>query len=63
MPLIIERNQVMDVFSEAAERKWVIPAFGTENLTTTEAILTGALDHSKKINKPDIPIKIAITNQ
>ncbi len=63
MPLILERNHVLDVYSEAATRKWVIPAFGTENLTTTEAILSATLEHSEKIDTPNIPITLAITNQ
>ncbi len=63
MPLILERNHVLEIYSDAARRRWVIPAFGTENLTTTEAILAATLEYSKKINQPDIPITIAITNQ
>lgn len=63
MPLILERNHVLDVYKDAAQKRWVIPAFGTENLTTTEAILSATLEYSKKINQPDIPITIAITNQ
>ncbi len=63
MPLILERKDVLKVFSEAAQNRWTIPAFGTENLTTTEAVLTAALEYSKKINKPDIPVMVAITNQ
>jgi fructose/tagatose bisphosphate aldolase len=63
MPLILERQQVLDVYAKASQNKWVIPCFGTENLTTTEAILAAALDYSKKIDKPDIPLTIAITNQ
>ena len=63
MSLILERQQVLDVYAKAAQNRWVIPCFGTENLTTTEAILAAALDYSKKIDTPDIPITIAITNQ
>jgi fructose/tagatose bisphosphate aldolase len=63
MPLILERNNVLDVYAKAAQKKWVIPTFCTENLTTTEAILSAVLDYSRKINKPDIPVTIAITNQ
>ncbi len=62
MPLVLERNHVLDVYADAAQNKWVVPAFCTENLTTTEAILAGALEFSKLIGKPDIPITIAITN-
>jgi fructose-bisphosphate aldolase class II len=63
MPLILDRQQVLDIYSDAATRKWVIPTFNTENLTTTEAILSAALDYSRKISKPDLPVTIGITNQ
>ena len=63
MPLILDRQQVLDIYSDAATRKWVIPTFNSENLTTTEAILSAALDYSRKISKPDLPVTIGITNQ
>jgi fructose/tagatose bisphosphate aldolase len=62
MPLILERNKVLDVYANAAAKKWVVPTFCTENLTTTEAILSAALEYSKRINQPDIPVTVAITN-
>ncbi|KKT07621.1 MAG: Ketose-bisphosphate aldolase [Parcubacteria group bacterium GW2011_GWA2_43_17] len=63
MPLVLERNSVLDIYAKAAHKKWVIPTFCTENLTTTEAILSAALEYSEQINCQDIPITIAITNQ
>jgi fructose/tagatose bisphosphate aldolase len=63
MPLILNRNKVLDVYNEAAQKKWVIPTFNTENLTTTEAILSATLEYSRKINQPDLPVTIGITNQ
>lgn len=63
MPLILDRKKVLDVYNKAGQSRWVIPTLNSENLTTTEAILSGALDYSRKINKPDIPITIGITNQ
>ena len=62
MPLILNRKKVLEVYEKAGNRGWVIPAFNSENLTTTEAILQAALDYSQRINKPDIPITIGITN-
>lgn len=62
MPLILERNKVLDLFYEAAQKGWVIPTFNTENLSTSEAILSAALEYSQLINKADIPITIGITN-
>ena len=46
MPLVLERNQVLDQYAQAGQKKWVIPTFCTENLTTTEAILAGTLMYS-----------------
>ena len=63
MPLVLDRKQVLDIYAEAAARKWVIPTLNSENLTTTEAILSAALDFSKKTGKPDIPVTVGITNQ
>lgn len=63
MPLVLNRNKVLDIYREAAGKKWVIPTFNTENLTSTEAILAATLDYSKQINKPDLPVTIGITNQ
>ena len=63
MPLILDRNEVLGVYLEASQKKWVIPTFNSENLTTTEAILAGSLEYSRKINQPDIPVTIGITNQ
>jgi len=33
MPLILERQAVLDEYARAAERGWVLPAFNTENQT------------------------------
>jgi len=63
MPLILERRKVLDVYQEAAQKKWVIPTFNTENLTNTEAILAATLEYSQIINQPDLPVTIGITNQ
>lgn len=63
MSLILERNKVLGVYAEAALKKWVIPTFNSENLTTTEAILSAALDFSRKRGIADLPVTIGITNQ
>ena len=62
MPLIIERDAVLETYAQAADKGWVIPTICTENLTCTEAILTAAKDHAEWLNQPDIPITIAMTN-
>ena len=63
MPLILDRKQVLDVYAEAANRKWVLPNFNAENLTTVEAILQATYEYGKTIGKHDLPIIIGITNK
>lgn len=63
MPLILTRPEVLGIYAEAAQQRWVHPSFSTENLTTTEAILAGALAHSRRIGQPDFPITIALTHR
>jgi fructose-bisphosphate aldolase class II len=62
MPLILDREHVLDVFAEAYDRKWVLPTFNVENLTTVEAILEAAKEYGKTIGLEDLPIIIGITN-
>jgi fructose/tagatose bisphosphate aldolase len=63
MPLILDREKVLEVYEKAGLKKWVVPTFNAENLTTIEAILSATLEYSQKINQPDLPITIGITNQ
>ncbi len=62
MPLFLNKEQVQEVYAEAAARKWVLPTFNSENLTTSEAILASAMDYGRKIGVEDLPIIIGITN-
>ena len=62
MPLITDKYEVLNIYSEAAQRKWVIPCICTENLTTTEAILGAVKDYGEKIAVHNLPVTIAITN-
>ena len=62
MPLISDRKQVLDVFDEAHDRKWVLPTFNVENLTTTEAVLEAVKEYGKIVGIEDLPIIIGITN-
>ncbi len=61
--LITERRAVLDLYAEASQRKWVIPCFCTENLTTIEAVLAAVAEHGHQIGVPNLPITLAITNQ
>jgi fructose/tagatose bisphosphate aldolase len=62
MPLITDRQAVLDVYAAAAERRWVLPCFNSENLTTTEAILAAAADFGRQTGRADVPISIGLTN-
>ena len=48
MPIITGRENVLRVYEEAAQRGWVLPCLCSENLTTTEAILTAAEEYDVK---------------
>lgn len=63
MPIITGRENVLAVYEQAAKRGWVIPCICSENLTTTEAILTAASEFAKEKGYDRIPITLAITNQ
>lgn len=63
MPLVTDRQEVLEIFAQAQRRGWVIPAFGTENLTTTEAILAGAQERAQVLGESDLPIMIAATHR
>lgn len=63
MAIITGRKQVLSVYAEAAKRGWVIPCLCSENLTTTEAILTAASEFAAEKGYARVPITLAITNQ
>lgn len=61
MSIITDRNKVKDVYARAGEKGWVIPCFCSENLTTTEAILSAVKEYSEKNGVKNVPITIAMT--
>ena len=63
MPFVLERNHVLDIYAEAAERKWVLPTFNSENLTCSEAILASVKEYGQSIGITALPIIIGITNK
>lgn len=63
MPIITGRENVLAVYEQAAKKGWVIPCICSENLTTTEAILTAASEFAREKGYDRIPITLAITNQ
>jgi fructose-bisphosphate aldolase class II len=62
MPLVTRREEVLGIYDEAAKRKWVVPTFCSENLTTTEAILSAVKEYGDSLGIDNLPVTIAITN-
>ncbi len=63
MPIITQRQEVLDLYQEALQKNWVLPCFCVENLTTVEAILEAAREYGDQIGIDNLPIIVAITNQ
>lgn len=63
MSIVTNKKEVLDIYSEAARRQWVLPCFCSENLTTTEAILAAAKEFGEEFGEPALPVILAITNQ
>jgi len=63
VPIITDKKQVLNIYSEAERNRWVLPCFCTENLTTTEAILDATKEFGDEKGIKDLPIIVAITNQ
>jgi fructose/tagatose bisphosphate aldolase len=62
VPLITGRKDVLGIYAEAAQKKWVIPCFCSENLTTTEAVLAAVKEYGDHTGNPRLPVTLAITN-
>jgi fructose-bisphosphate aldolase class II len=62
VPLVTDRNQLLDIYDAAAQKRWVVPTFCTENLTTTEAVLAATEEHRKHLGASHLPVTLAITN-
>ena len=63
MPIVTGRENVLAVYEKAAQKGWVIPCFCSENLTTTEAVLTAAQAFAEEQGHDTVPVILAITNQ
>ena len=61
MPLITDLKQVKELYAEALENKWVLPAFNAENLVSLEGILAATKDYGDKSGHKDLPIIIGVT--
>lgn len=61
MAIIRGRKAVLGIYEEAARRRWVLPCFCSENLTTTEAVLEGARLRGEALGISDVPVIVAMT--
>lgn len=61
MSVICNREDVLDLYRAAGERGWVLPCICTENLTTTEAVLTAAEEFRQANELERLPIIVAMT--
>lgn len=61
MSVIRDADEVREIYRAAGERGWVLPCFCSENLTTTEAVLTAAEDFRTAHGLDVLPIILAIT--
>jgi fructose-bisphosphate aldolase class II len=59
--IVSSRSQVLEIYAEAGERRWALPCFCSENLTTTEAVLSAADEYGKARGLPNLPVILAIT--
>jgi hypothetical protein len=61
MSVIRDAAEARAIYRAAGERGWVLPCFCSENLTTTEAILTAAEEYRQAGGLDTVPIILAIT--
>jgi len=61
MSVIRDVAQTREIYSEAGERGWVLPCFCSENLTTTEAVLSAAEDFRTQHGLKTLPVILGIT--
>ncbi len=61
MSVIRDRQAVLEIYRAAGEKGWVLPCICTENLTTTESILTAAEEFRQEHGFDTLPIIVAMT--
>jgi len=62
MPIVLGKQNVVDVYRTAGERGWVVPTFCAENQTTVEAILAACQAKATELKKR-VPVTVAITGR
>lgn len=61
MSVIRNKEDVLKIYKESGEKGWVLPCFCSENLSTTEAILSAAEEYRVEHGLESLPIIVAMT--
>ena len=61
LPLVVETSKVREAYAAAAGKGWVVPCFCSENLTTSEAVLSAVQDFAGEHGLSHVPVTLAIT--
>ncbi|MCL2774807.1 MAG: class II fructose-bisphosphate aldolase [Oscillospiraceae bacterium] len=61
MGIIRDVSQTKEIYTKAGKNGWVIPCFCSENLTTTEAVLSAAEEFRTERGLYNLPVIMAIT--
>jgi len=61
MSIIRDVSQTKEAYAKASEKGWVIPCFCSENLTTSEAVLSAADEFRTEHGLEVLPVILAIT--
>lgn len=59
--IIKDATQVRELYAQARERGWVLPCLCSENLTTSEAIMSAAEEFRLEHGLKELPVVLAIT--
>ncbi len=62
MPIVLGKDQVVELYRAAAERRWVVPTFCAENQTTIEAVLAACQAKAEQLGVR-VPVTIAMTGR
>lgn len=62
MPIILGKEQVVELYRAAARRDWVVPTFCAENQSTIEAVLAACQAKAAELGTR-VPVTIALTGR
>jgi fructose-bisphosphate aldolase class II len=62
MPIVLGKDNVVEVYRAAAARGWVVPTFCAENQTTVEAVLAACQARAEQL-ATRVPVTVAMTGR